>query len=254
MAVQYQYQDQQSNTQQEYEQPIPKKRNFDIKKYIKNVCIVGSILGIIGYGCSYIADSVIDNQKYLSSTDEIVIGDGIIDQSLTNEFTLNEQYYSFPCTLQTFLNDGWTYTDYSSDLENQKIKKDQYEYIYLKNDEGQEISLRVSSPTGKKIPMNEAYVLSLNSYDTYDVDTVDITISGGVSTGMKCSDLDALIDENEWKHYKSTTSNNWYYSLEVTDKDNPYEISYSINTEKVNDTRIVKDISIQAYENYDYKK
>ena len=71
---------------------------------------------------------------------------------------------------------------------------------------------------------------------------------------MKCSDLDTLISEKDWNYYKSTTTENWYYSLEVTDKDNPYEITYSINTEKVNDERIIKDISIQAYENYDYKK
>lgn len=250
----FQYQEQQSYKQQDYDEPIKEHKRFDIKKYIKNVCIIGSILGVLGYGCSYIVDSILDNQEYLTSINEIVIGDGVIDESLTNEFTLNGQYYSFPCTLQTFLDNGWSYTEYSSDLENKKIKKDQYEYIYLENDDHQEISLRVSSPTGKKIPMNEAYVISLNSYDTYDVENVDIIISGGVFTGMKCSDLDTLISEKDWNYYKSTTTENWYYSLEVTDKDNPYEITYSINTEKVNDERIIKDISIQAYENYDYKK
>ncbi len=251
----YQYQEQQSYEQHDndYEEPVRKQSGFNLKKYIKNVCIVGSVLGLLGYGCSYIVDHVIDTQNYLSSTDEIVVGDGIIDQALTNEFTLNGQYYSFPCTLQTFLDQGWEYTDYSSDLENQKIKKDQYEYIYLENDQHQEISLRVSSPTGKKINMNDAYVVSLNNYETYDVDQVDITISGGIYTGMKCSDLDALLNENDWKHTKSTISEDWYYSLEVSDKDNPYEISYSINTEKENGERIVKDISIHAYENYDYK-
>lgn len=250
----FQYQEQQSYKQQDYDEPIKEHKRFDIKKYIKNVCIIGSILGVLGYGCSYIVDSILDNQKYLTSINEIIIGDGVIDESLTNEFTMNGQYYSFPCTLQTFLDNGWSYTEYSSDLENKKIKKDQYEYIYLENDDHQEISLRVSSPTGKKIPMNEAYVISLNSYDTYDVENVDIIISGGVFTGMKCSDLDTLISEKDWNYYKSTTTENWYYSLEVTDKDNPYEITYSINTEKVNDERIIKDISIQAYENYDYKK
>lgn len=250
----FQYQEQQSYKQQDYDEPIKEHKRFDIKKYIKNVCIIGSILGVLGYGCSYIVDSILDNQEYLTSINEIIIGDGVIDESLTNEFTMNGQYYSFPCTLQTFLDNGWSYTEYSSDLENKKIKKDQYEYIYLENDDHQEISLRVSSPTGKKIPMNEAYVISLNSYDTYDVENVDIIISGGVFTGMKCSDLDTLISEKDWNYYKSTTTENWYYSLEVTDKDNPYEISYSINTEKVNDERIIKDISIQAYENYDYKK
>lgn len=250
----FQYQEQQSYKQQDYDEPIKEHKRFDIKKYIKNVCIIGSILGVLGYGCSYIVDSILDNQEYLTSINEIIIGDGVIDESLTNEFTLNGQYYSFPCTLQTFLDNGWSYTEYSSDLENKKIKKDQYEYIYLENDDHQEISLRVSSPTGKKIPMNEAYVISLNSYDTYDVENVDIIISGGVFTGMKCSDLDTLISEKDWNYYKSTTTENWYYSLEVTDKDNPYEITYSINTEKVNDERIIKDISIQAYENYDYKK
>lgn len=250
----FQYQEQQSYKQQDYDEPIKEHKRFDIKKYIKNVCIIGSILGVLGYGCSYIVDSILDNQEYLTSINEIVIGDGVIDESLTNEFTLNGQYYSFPCTLQTFLDNGWSYTEYSSDLENKKIKKDQYEYIYLENDDHQEISLRVSSPTGKNIPMNEAYVISLNSYDTYDVENVDIIISGGVFTGMKCSDLDTLISEKDWNYYKSTTTENWYYSLEVTDKDNPYEITYSINTEKVNDERIIKDISIQAYENYDYKK
>ncbi len=250
----FQYQEQQSYKQQDYDEPIKEHKRFDIKKYIKNVCIIGSILGVLGYGCSYIVDSILDNQEYLTSINEIIIGDGVIDESLTNEFTMNGQYYSFPCTLQTFLDNGWSYTEYSSDLENKKIKKDQYEYIYLENDDHQEISLRVSSPTGKKIPMNEAYVISLNSYDTYDVENVDIIISGGVFTGMKCSDLDTLISEKDWNYYKSTTTENWYYSLEVTDKDNPYEITYSINTEKVNDERIIKDISIQAYENYDYKK
>ena len=250
----FQYQEQQSYKQQDYDEPIKEHKRFDIKKYIKNVCIIGSILGLLGYGCSYIVDSILDNQEYLTSINEIIIGDGVIDESLTNEFTMNGQYYSFPCTLQTFLDNGWSYTEYSSDLENKKIKKDQYEYIYLENDDHQEISLRVSSPTGKKIPMNEAYVISLNSYDTYDVENVDIIISGGVFTGMKCSDLDTLISEKDWNYYKSTTTENWYYSLEVTDKDNPYEITYSINTEKVNDERIIKDISIQAYENYDYKK
>ncbi len=252
MAVQYQ--EQQSYKQQEYDEPIESYKGFNIKKYIKNVCIIGSILGVFGYGCSYIFDSVLDNQQYLTSIDEIVVGDGVIDESLTNEFTLNGQYYSFPCTLQTFLDNGWTYTDYSSELENKKIKKDQYEYIYLENEDNQEISLRVSSPTGKKISMNEAFVMSLNSYDTYDVESVNITLSGGICTGMKCSDLDTLISEKDWDYYKSTTSENWYYSLEVTDKDNPYDITYSINTEKVNDERVIKNISIHAYENYDYKK
>ncbi len=253
MAVQYQEQKQQTY-QQDDEEIVNQNKSFQWKKYIQTVCKVGCVLGLLGYGFQSVFDHGINSQDYLSSTDEIVVGDGVIDDTLTNEFTINGDYYSFPCTVQCFLENGWKYTDYSSDLENQKIKKDDYEYIYLENENQQEISLRVHSPTGKKITMNDAYVISLYSYEKYDIENVDITISGGISTGMKCTDLDTLITKNDWNHTKSTTSDDWYYSLELSDKENPYDISYSINTEKVNEERIIKDISIHAYENYDYKK
>ena len=81
---------------------------------------------------------------------------------------------------------------------------------------------------------------------------VDIKVSGGLYTGMTCQEVDQLINENDWKHHKSTTESNWYYSIEYDNEDSPYVVSYSLDTKKKENQRIVTDITVNLYDNYDY--
>ena len=69
---------------------------------------------------------------------------------------------------------------------------------------------------------------------------------------MTCQEVDQLINENDWKHHKSTTESNWYYSIEYDNEDSPYVVSYSLDTKKKENQRIVTDITVNLYDNYDY--
>lgn len=259
MAAQYQEQDTKQHV--EYEEESQEDLNvrpvFDWKKYIKTVCKVGVVLGLCGYGISFLSDVV----SYHHSSDNNIIeiediqqGDGIIDSTLTNEFTLNGEYYSFPCKLQDLIDNGWDFSKYSDVTEKNTIKKNDRKYADLINDKDQSVFLALESLTGKKVSVKDSYAVYLSPMDPYEGEKVELHISGGIYTGMTCSELDELIAQNEWKYSKSTTNADWYYTIEYSEDDMPYEISYSISTKKENEVRYVESITINAYENYDYKK
>lgn len=109
----------------------------------------------------------------------------------------------------------------------------------------------VFSPTTKKISVRDAYVEYMSVYPDDEL-YVDIKVSGGLYTGMTCQEVDQLINENDWKHHKSTTESNWYYSIEYDNEDSPYVVSYSLDTKKKENQRIVTDITVNLYDNYDY--
>lgn len=253
MANQYQKQEyiQHDYEDDEYEETI-QYPSFDWKKYIKTVSIVGVVLGLCGSGISYVKENYFYTTKNTVSIEDINTGDGIIDSTLTNEFTINGDYYSFPCTVQSFLDNGWSFDIYSDSKATDKVKGDDEAYINLENEKGQRLFLGVSSPTGEKINVQDGYIVYLSGNSSYDEEDLDMSLSGGIYKGMTCSELDSLLEENDWKYFKNTTHDNWYYSIELSEKDQPYEISYTISTTQVDSNRYVDAITINAYENYEY--
>ena len=257
MAKQYQEQNQNEYSDLDFEEveeeTQSKKYHFSVKGYIKKVCITGVILGLTGYAGSAIIngfDDGFDTDEGIS-IDEIQQGDGILDDTLSNEVSINGEYYSMPCQLSEILDNGWEISEYSETKSKDKIKGDTTKYISLENDKNLNMFVAVFSPTTKKISVRDAYVEYMSVYPDDEL-YVDIKVSGGLYTGMTCQEVDQLINENDWKHHKSTTESNWYYSIEYDNEDSPYVVSYSLDTKKKENQRIVTDITVNLYDNYDY--
>lgn len=126
MAKQYQEQNQNEYSDLDFEEveeeTQSKKYHFSVKGYIKKVCITGVILGLIGYAGSAIIngfDDGFDTDEGIS-INEIQKGDGILDDTLSNEVSINGEYYSMPCQLSEILDNGWEISEYSE--KKQKIR------------------------------------------------------------------------------------------------------------------------------------
>ena len=88
MAKQYQQQNQQEYSDLDFEEveeeTQSQKYHFNVKGYIKKVCITGVILGLIGYAGSAVINGFDDGFETDEgiSIDEIEKGDGILDNTL----------------------------------------------------------------------------------------------------------------------------------------------------------------------------
>lgn len=261
MKAQYQSQQQRNHTFQNKDQQPSQKKSYDWKKYIKRVSQIGLCLCAIAYiGQAMLFHEVdiqpiLQNQSaehYVQTKDRITEGDGILDAQLTNEIMVDGDYYTLPCTLKYFTDNGWEIDEYSDDVK-KKISGYETGYVYLKKG-NREISVTVEAPYNETVRIGDGYVTGI--YTTYsqlfEESAVEFKISGGLYSGMTKNELETILKENEWEYRIDTTSDYTYYTITYRDDDFPYVINYNFDSNDTGDSAIMKLSSIYSYRSYDY--
>ncbi|MCR5796022.1 MAG: hypothetical protein K6G61_11835 [Solobacterium sp.] len=106
-------------------------------------------------------------------------GDGNLGDDLGEpELTLEGTYYHLPAPLHVFIENGWNiiYSDYDVEPP-EEVEGRWKEYIKLEKDGKILYSVRIGSPSGETIPLENSYVLGF-SVDKYG--DIDIELPGGI--------------------------------------------------------------------------
>lgn len=234
-----------------------KDKSFDWKMFIKRFSQVGVVSCLVLAGASIIYEKYEDS-KYASeytqkiqTLDELPTGDNVVGSSLSNDFTLNGDYYVLPCSLQSFFDNGWTVEEYYED----KLSDDINTYgtsIYLENN-GSKLYVTVESLTGKKTKVQDGYVTYV-SVEENEVENLEI--SGNITFDTTEEEFNSFTSTlNQDDVYFHEYDDYSYYTIHLdNDEDEPFNYSYTVYLEdKPGGVKKISEINMSCRENYLYQ-
>ncbi|MCR5796020.1 MAG: hypothetical protein K6G61_11825 [Solobacterium sp.] len=146
-------------------------------------------------------------------------GDGELGDELSEpELILEGTYYHLPAPLHVFIEDGWNIVYHDYDEEPPAVLEENWkEYITLEKEGKILQSVRIGSPSGETIPLENSYVLGFG-LDKYG--DIDVELPGGVRLD---DDLDDVLEniKETGQEYVYTTDD-WGGEVTVQKRLNTY--------------------------------